>query len=386
MIQPKIDPSLERYREDYPILSSTTYMNSNSMGAMPRGAEAALIEYTKMWGSEGAEAWEKWPALIDEVADTAAKFIGAPAGQTTLNQNVATFQAMLASGLDFSDQNEVVIEELMFPNLLYVWDRYQDAGAKLRLVKSDDGMTISTERWLEAISERTKIVIISHAVYVSGALHDVTAITKRAHEVGAIVMVDVYQTAGCIPISVEAWGADIVVGGSHKWLCGGPGTCYMWVKPEVAKSIRPKTTGWMAHDNPFAFDAAPIKYAEGPWRFLSGTPSIPAYYVAREAYKNLLEIGVARIRAHNMALCQIVVDRGLEKGLTIHSPTDPHARTCFVAVNFEGSQAASQALIDENYKLDWRPGCGLRVGPHFYSTEAEVHRFMDRTIELAGRA
>jgi kynureninase len=385
-IQPKLDPELAQYRERYPILASTTYLNSNSMGAMPSTVTAALADYAQMWATEGGEAWEKWPALIDEVADTAARFIGAPPGQTTLNQNVAFFQACIASALDYpADKNEVVIESLMFPNLIYVWERFSDYGAELKLVPSDDGMTIATERMLEAIGPRTRIVVLSHAVYVSGYLHEVEKIVARAHEVGALVMVDVYQTAGCLPIDVAAWDADIVVGGSHKWLCGGPGTCFMWVKPEVAASLTPKTTGWMAHRDPFEFAPAPIEYAAGPWRFMGGTPSVPAYYAARAAYEPLLEVGIERIRAHNLALSQIIVDRALELGLTVHSPLEAHRRAGFVAVDFAGSEAASRALIDEHYKLDWRPGCGLRLGPHFYTLEAEVHRLMDRVAELAGK-
>jgi kynureninase len=188
-----------------------------------------------------------------------------------------------------------------------------------------------------------------------------------------------------VPIDVERWQADIVVGGSHKWLCGGPGTAFMWVRPSVREQLRPRITGWMGHEDPFAFAPAPIAYAKGPWHFMGGTPSIPAYYVARHSYRRLLEIGVERIRAHNLALCDIVIDRARQAGLTVNSPTDPQERTGFVAVDFPESKAVSERLIAERYKHDWRPNCGLRIGPHFYNTEEEVHRMMDRVIELARR-
>ena len=382
-ISPALDPTLARYREDYPILANSVYMNSNSMGAMHRGAAEALREYTEVWAREGVEAWDHWPGFVNEVADMAARFFNGGVGNTTLGENVATFQARIASALDYAERPKVVIEELMFPNVIYVWERFARLGVELELVKSDDGMHISTERMLEAIDERTSLVSISHAVYVSGALLDVKAICDRAHEVGALVMCDVYQTAGAVPIDVEAWDLDILVGGSHKWLCAGPGTCFLWTKPELRARLQPMTTGWMAHESPFEMAAAPIRYAPNPWGLVSGTPSIPAYYVARLAYQNLLEVGVDRIRAHNLALCRIIIDRALEAGLKIHSPLEDERRTGFVAVNFEGSEAASKALIDERYKLDWRPNCGLRIGPHFYSTEAEVERMMSRVIELA---
>jgi kynureninase len=267
-----------------------------------------------------------------------------------------------------------------------VWERFADLGAELVQVPSDDGMTIPTERMLAAIDERTAIVPLSHGIYVSGALQDIVAITRRAHEVGALVMVDVYQTVGAVPIDVAAWDADIVVGGSHKWLCGGPGTAFMWMKPELRERLKPRLTGWMGHQDPFAFEPPPIRFSDDYRRFLAGTPSMPAYYVARAAYENLHAIGVERIRAHNLALCQRIIDRARAADLTVHSPLEHERRTGFVAVDFPDSEAASKRLIDERYKLDWRPNCGLRLGPHFYNTEAEVERMMDRVVALAGRA
>ena len=385
MSSPKVDPELSRYREDYPILASTVYMNSNSMGAMHRGSAEALREYTELWAKEGVEAWDHWPVFIDEVADTVARFFKGGVGNTTLGENVATFQARIASALDYRDRPKVVIESLMFPNVIYVWERFARLGLELELVGSDDGMTITTERMLDAIDERTSIVSISHAVYVSGALLDVAAICERAHEVGALVMLDVYQTCGVVPIDVEELGVDILVGGSHKWRCGGPGTCFLWMRPELGHRLAPMTTGWMAHRSPFAMADAPIDYADGPWRFVAGTPSVAAYYVARNAYRNMLEIGVERIREHNLALCRIIIERAQAAGLHIHSPLDDEWRTGFVAVDFPGSQAASRALIEERHKLDWRPNCGLRIGPHFYSTEEEVQRMMDRIVALAAK-
>lgn len=383
-VEPKLHPQLAGLREHYPILSHTTYLNSNSMGATPAAAAQALEEYAAVWREQGVEAWDTWVGVVDEVADSVGRMFGAQPGQTTLNQNVAFFQSQIASCLDFSGaRSKVVIEELMFPNVVYVWERYEALGAKLHLVPSDDGMNISLERTLEAIDETTAIVTISHAVYVSGALMDIKAIAARAHEVGALCMLDVYQTLGVVPIDVYDLGVDILVGGSHKWLCSGPGTGFLWVHPDVAPRLEPRSTGWWAHREPFAFEPAPIDYAPGSWRFMSGTPSMPAYYVAREAYKDLHDVGIPTIREHNAALCQIIIDRAQSAGLTIHSPVEHHLRTGFVAVEFPNSQAVSKQLIAEHYKHDWRPGCGLRLGPHFYNTEQEVHRFMDRVVELA---
>ncbi|MEM9458007.1 MAG: aminotransferase class V-fold PLP-dependent enzyme [Myxococcota bacterium] len=378
--------SLARYRDDYPILADSVYMNSNSMGAMPRAARDAATDYFDTWQREGVEAWDRWFSVIDETADTVARFFGGQPGHTTLNQNVAFFQAAVASTIDWTTpRTKVVMTALQFPNVVYVWERYQALGARVHLVPSDDGMDVPTERILEAIDEHTAIVPISHAVYVSGALLDVPAICARAREVGAMVMVDVYQTAGVVPFDVQQWGADFVVGGSHKWLCGGPGTAFLYTRPDRLPVLKPRTTGWMAHAAPFAFEPAPIRYADRAWRLMGGTPSVPAYYVARAGYANLHEVGIDRIRAHNRALCRIVIERAQAAGLQIHSPLDDERRTGFVAVDFPDSQRVSRQLVHERFKHDWRPGCGLRIGPHFYNTEDEVHRFMDRVIELAAR-
>lgn len=383
---PAVLPQLSRYREDYPILADSVYMNSNSMGAMPRAARDATTDYLDAWQRQGVEAWTEWFSVIDDTADSVARFFGGTPGHTTLNQNVAFFQAAVASTIDWTTpRNKVVMTELQFPNVIYVWERYQALGARLHLVPSDDGVDVPTERILEAIDEQTAIVPISHAIYVSGALLDVEAICARARQVGAMVMVDVYQTLGVVPFDVQQWGADFVVGGSHKWLCGGPGTAFLYTRPDRMPALQPRTTGWMAHADPFAFEPAPIRYAERAWRLMGGTPSVPAYYVARAAYRNLHEVGLEQIRTHNLALCRMVIERAQAAGLRIHSPLDDARRTGFVAVDFPGSQRVSQQLVEERFKHDWRPGCGLRIGPHFYNTEDEVHRFMDRVIELAAR-
>ena len=386
MITPRLDPDLARWRDQYPILARTCHLNSNSMGAMHRSAPLALAEYAALWEREGVEAWEHWPAVVDATADSAARLFGGVPGHTALNQNVAYFQAAVASSLDFSGpRKRVVMEALQFPNVIYVWERFRELGAELVLVPSDDGMTVPLERILDAIDERTAIVPCSHAIYVSGALQDVGAICQRAREVGALTLIDVYQTLGAVPIDVAQWGADMIVGGSHKWLCSGPGTGFLYARPGVREQLRPRLTGWFAHADPFAFEAAPIRYADNAWSLMSGTPSMPAYYVARRAYEPLHEIGIDRIRAHSMALCQIIIDRAQAVGLTLHSPLDHAARTGFVAVDFPGSEAASQQLVAEGYKHDWRPNCGLRLGPHFYNTQDDVERFMDRVVALARR-
>jgi kynureninase len=373
------------YRRHFPILDSTTYLNSNSMGAMPAAAKTALAEYVDLWAKDGAEAWDHWLPMISEIADHAGRFFGAAPGETILNQNVSWFMNLLGGCFEYTPKrNKVVMAALDFPTLHYVWQRYESRGAKLALVPSDDTVTIPTERICSAIDESTVIVVISHSYFVSSALVDVPAIVKKARSVGAYICLDGYQTVGLMPLDVKALDVDFFVAGSHKWLCGGPGTCFLYAKPEIRDRFEPLATGWFAHRKPFSFEPPPIKYAEGIWRFMGGTPSIPGYYVAREAYKIIEEVGVARIREHNLQLTQQLIDGALERGLRIHTPTDPDKRAGFVAIDFDGADKALHTLINERFKLDYRPKCGLRLGPHFYNTEVEVERFLNRAHELAG--
>lgn len=366
---------LSDYRRLFPILERTCYLNSNSMGAMPASTEAALRDYARQWAAEGGEAWDAWLPMIGEVADLAGRFIGAGPGEMILNQNVSYFQAVVASCLEFTPRrNKVVLAALDFPSVLYVWERFRKYGADPCIVPSDDGIDIPTQRILEAIDERTVIVPISHSYYVSSALVDIPAIVRRARQVGALVLVDVYQTAGVMPIDVRAWDVDFAVGGSHKWLCGGPGCCWLYVKPSLREKLEPRATGWFAHAAPFAFEPPPIRYAAGAWRYMGGTPAIPAYFAAREGYRILLEVGVPRIAEQNRRLTQRLIDGAQEAGLTIHTPLPPDRRAGFVAIDFPGADRARDALIAEGFKLDYRPNCGLRIGPHFYNTEEEISR------------
>jgi len=377
---------LESYRPLFPILSHTTYLNSNSMGAMPATAEEALLEYARDWKTDGGEAWDRWLPLVQEVADSAGRFFGAGPGEVILNQNVSYLQSVVASCLDFTPRrNKVVLASLDFHSVLYVWERFAKYGANVHVVQSDDGIDIPTTRILDAIDEHTVIISISHSYFVSSALVDIPAIVRKAHAVGAYVLVDGYQTLGVMPIDVKAWDADFFAAGSHKWLCGGPGCCFLYVRPDLRDRLEPHLTGWFAHADPFAFEPPPIRYAAGPRRFMGGTPSMPGYFVARAAYRILHEVGIDRIHRQNRLLTRRLIDQSLELGLTVHTPLKDARRGGFVAIDFPGADRALHTLIGEGFKLDYRPNCGLRVGPHFYNTQDEIDRLMLRLRTLAAR-
>jgi kynureninase len=365
-----------RLRERFPTLESATYLVSHSMGAPPLGARDALLAYWEAWARSGPEAWEAWLPAIAEIADGIGALIGAPAGSVSLAPNVSLLQAALASALDWSgERNEVVFEDLQFPSVTYVWTAWERFGARVVRVPSDDGRTMSTERLVAAIGERTAVVVLSHAAYVSGAVIDVPAIVARCREVGALFALDVYQTTGVYPYDVTALDLDLAIGGSHKWLCGGPGCGFIYVKPALRAALQPAITGWMAHESPFTFEAAPIRLAWDQHRWNTGTPTIPGYLVAKAGHDAIRELGLSEIRAHNVRLSTRLADGALERGFSVPTPLEPQARTGWIGMDFEGAARVVQQLLDERIFVDYRPGCGIRVSPHFYTTDAEIDAF-----------
>jgi kynureninase len=363
-------------RERFPTLETSTYLVSHSMGAPPLGAKAALNDFWDAWAANGPEAWTAWLPQMAAIADNLGRIFGAPAGTVSLLPNVSLAMAVIGSSLTFTpDRDEVVVESLQFPSVVYVWQGWERYGARLKVVPSDDGRTMSTQRLCEAITQKTKLVVLSHAAYVSGSVIDVATIAKRCREQGAIFVLDAYQTTGIYPFDVTELDVDIVVGGSHKWLCGGPGCGFIYVKRELQATLEPAVTGWMGHETPFAFAPAPIQFAHGQHRFTTGTPTIPGYFVARAGHDAILEVGVETIRAHNIRLTTLLAEGALERGFTVPTPLEPKARTGWIGIDFPGAQAVTKELVKRRVFLDWRPDCGIRVSPHFYTTDDEISAF-----------
>lgn len=346
------------------------------MGAAPVRAREALDAYWNEWAADGPEAWERWLPRIAEIADGIGAIVGAPAGSVFLGPNVSVLQAAVASCIDFSgERNEMVYEALQFPSLTYVWREWERYGAVISIVPSDDGRTIPTERIIETITERTAIAVLSHAYYVSGAIADVGAVQAHCRKVGALLCVDAYQTTGIYPYDVTELDLDMATGGSHKWLCGGPGCGWLYVKPSLMRELRPSITGWMAHARPFAFEPAPMAYAPSMYRFGHGTPTIPGYVVAAPGHDYIRSIGVAAIREHNVRLTEAIIARALERDLTINTPLEASQRTGWIGIDFADAEGACRRLVERRVFVDFRPGCGIRVGPHFYTDDEDIEAF-----------
>ena len=367
------DPLLA-WRREFPILQHTTYMISHSLGPMPRRAEAALPEFTTAWATRGIRAWEEgWWEMPVTCGDLIGSIIGAPSGRVVLHQNVSVCQAIVTSCFSWSGaRNRLVTDGLNFPSNDYLYHGLARQGAEIISVASPDGMTIPLERILAAIDERTQLVSISHVAFRSSFLQDLSAITERAHAVGAFVIADLYQSAGIVPLDVTALKVDFATGGSVKWLLGGPGAGYLYVRPDLDPALCPVNTGWAAHARPFEFAPGPIEYAPDIRRFLNGTPNVPAMYSARSGYEIVHEIGVAAIRAKSVRQTQQLIDLADEAGLAVRSPRDPALRGGTVILDVPRGREVTAELGRRQILVDFRPGAGIRIAPHFYTADEEI--------------
>jgi kynureninase len=368
-----VDPLLD-YRDRFPILGDCTYLINHSLAAMPAAAEDRLLEYARMWRERGIRAWgEGWWEMPVTVGDQIGRIIGASPGTTVMHQNVTVAEEIVLSCFRRPGaRNHVVYEEANFPSVRYLYQ----AQPELEVVAVEDDAAI-----VEAIDERTLLVPISHVLFKNGEIQDVAPIVARAHEVGALVVLDCYQSAGVVPFDVTALDVDFAVGGSVKWLCGGPGAGWLYVRPDLAEQLEPTFVGWQGHVRPFAFEPE-LEYAAGAQRFLTGTPNVPALYAATAGYDVIEEVGVERIRERSLRLTQLLIDLLDDAGLEVASPRDPARRGGTVLVRTPDDAAVHRELGERGIVCDFRPDAGIRLGPHFYNSEDELRHTVSELTEI----
>lgn len=366
--------ALLRYRDEFPILAESTYLVSNSLGAMPRSVPARLAEYAERWATLGVKAWASgWWDMPLTAGDAIAPLLGAGHGEVAMLPNVTLAQAAVLSALDYSGSRDtIVMTGLDFPSVRYVYDGLAARlGARIQVVESDDGISIDLARLLEAIDERTRLVAVSHVLFKSAYVMDLEAICRRAHEVGAVVSADAFHSVGILPVDVKRSGVDFLTGGVLKWLCGGPGGCFLYVAPEVRDQYAPLLTGWQAHAQPFAFEPEML-YASGMGRWLNGTPGIPALYAATEGPRIIAAAGIDAVRAKSMRQTSRLIEMADARGYPVTAPRDAAHRGGTVAFDVPHAYEVAQVLLAERVIVDYRPGAGIRVAPHFYTDDAEL--------------
>jgi kynureninase len=365
---------VERWRGEFPIVETCTYLVSHSLGAMPRRTRTYLEQFANEWDSRGVRAWhEGWWEIGRTTGDLLAPILGAATGTISMHQNVTMAQGIIGSCFRYDGaRRRIVMSELDFPSNHYLFEGFCRYGAEIVYVPAPDAVRMDTERLLDAIDDRTLLVPLSYVLFRSAYIADAAAVIEKAHHVGAHVVLDVYQAAGTVPLDLASLGADFAVGGSVKWLCGGPGAGYLYVRPDLSDSLEPGLIGWASHAEPFEFAPGAVRRAGSPERFQSGTPNVPSLYSARAGYEIVGEVGVPAIRRRSLALTRRLMDGARALGFRINTPDPDEERGGSVIVDVPEGSAVADALIERGVIVDYRPGAGIRMAPHFYNTESEI--------------
>jgi kynureninase len=375
---------LLKWRSEFPILERSTYLISNSLGAMPRGVYDEMRAYANSWAERGVRAWEEgWWEMAVGVGDKIAPLIGARAGEISLHQNVTLIQAVITSCFDFrGPRNKIVMTDLEFPSIQYFYHEQRRLGARVELVASADPVRLNLEKFLAAIDESTLLVPISLVLFRSAHIVDAQAIIERAHRVGAHVILDVFQAAGTIPIDVRSLGADFAVGGVLKWLCGGPGVGYLYVREDLRAKLRPALTGWIAHQRPFGFETGAIDAREDSFRYLNGTPHIPALYACQPGLDILNSVGIESIRAKSVRMTTGLMEGAKSRGWRVNTPENSIERAGTVSIDCPHAYEVCRELLAREILVDYRPKAGVRFSPHFYNREEECEFALEQVEDI----
>jgi kynureninase len=382
----KPESQINRRREEFPTLASGIHLLSHSLGPVPRANRESMIAYYEAWEHHTSEdAWAaSWWELSTQVGDRLAQILGGGPGSVQSQPNASIALSCVASCFDFAktNRNKIVTSALDFPSMEYIWEAQARLGAKIAIVQTDDGITVKLEDILAAIDEQTCLVALSHVSFRSSYRVDVKAIVERAHECGALVLLDVYQSAGAVELHAGDWQVDFLIGGTIKWLCGGPACGYLYVRPELQGELKPRLTGWVAHESPFSFASPPMRYSESVRRFAQGTPSIPALYSVLPGLEIIEEVGVKTIQTESQRRTEWMIEFALEKGWKVNSPANAEDRGGSVMIYVEDGPAMVKRLAERKVFVDCRPGVGLRMSPHFFNTDEEVREAMGVLAEL----
>jgi kynureninase len=383
------ESALLALRPEFPTLEKGVHLISHSLGAMPRRARGYATQFLDEWENDSITAWHAWLPAVRALGDLVGSVLGVKPGTVAMLPNVSTVQSFVASCFGFDERwpsfvsgplkgrKRIVYDALNFSTVHYVWQEHARRGAEIVVVESDDGVHAPIDRLLAAIDERTLLVPISHVLFRSSGMYDAKRVIDHAHRMGALVLLDSYQSAGTVPLALEAWGCDMACGGSVKWACGGPGAAYLYVRPDLLPLLQPTSTGWFAHKEPFAFDMGPMRWAEDVWRMIGGTMAVPAIYTARAGWELVASAGVEAIRQKSLRQTRMLRELVEARGFQLNTPRADAERGGTICFDFEGAEAVSRELSRRRFFHDYRPKCGLRVSPHFYTTDEELLRFVD---------
>jgi kynureninase len=345
---------------------------------MPRAALGHLRAFGEAWSRDSIEAWHDWLPRVLRSGDEIGRLIGATPGTVVMHQNVSSLMAIVASCFDWrAPRRRIVSTDMNFPSVHYVLREQERLGAKLVVVRSRDRITIDPEDFIRAIDERTRLVVIELVLFRSGFLQDARAIVRAARAKGALTAIDAYQAVGAVPVDVRELDCDFLMGGSVKWLCGGPGAAYLYVKKSRIAQFEPRDCGWFSHREPFAFEFGRIAYRDDVMRYMGGTPSVPALYSSAAGRKYVFELGVEAIRAKALRQTRLLMGLADARGFRVNTPREDARRGNMVCVDFPGAERVHRELLRRRFLIDYRPGSGIRMSPHFYTRDDELHAIFD---------
>lgn len=376
---------LLEWRKQFSALDDCVHLISHSLGCIPDRAEEYLATFTELWRTRSITAWDEWLPEVDRAAARIERLLSAPKGSVMMYTNVSQVQAVMASCFEYTEErNKIVYTNLNFPTVSYVWKAEERIGAKVHIVESKDGMTIDTDAVCDAIDEHTVCVPISHVIFGSGFIQDAKKICQKARSVGAHVILDCYQSLGTIPVDIVDIGASFACGGSVKYLCGGPGAAYLYVRGDLMETFEPRVTGWFGNESPFAFSMPSQTYAENVWRYMGGTPAVAALYQARAGIEVVNEIGATKIREKSLRQTLKIIERVEELEFSLRSPREAEVRGGSVVFDFVGAADIARELCRRKFYCDYRPGAGIRVAPHFYTKDEEIDLFFEELLKIRG--
>jgi len=367
------EPGLDllAYRDEFPILQRKVYLNSCSLGPLSRRSMAAMDRFQELWNEHGAQAWyQLWMGEIASLRAKVARLIGARPHEIAIAPNVSAALSEIASGLDLGEHNRVVLADMDFPTLAYQWLAKRRIGTEVVFVPSPDRVTLPAELFAAHVDERTGLVATSRVFFLSGYIQDVRRVAEIAHANGALLLVDDYQGTGQIPLDVKALDIDFLVTGTLKWLMGGPGLAFIYVREELIPRLRPTVTGWFGARDQFQFRTTEFEFKDDAARLEAGTPAVAPIFAANAALDIIQEIGVERIRERSRYLADDVVRRALDRGWKVSSPLDGAERSSIVLLALERPDELVQGLTERGIIVDFRPGL-LRISPNFYNTIEE---------------
>jgi kynureninase len=368
-------------RNEFPLLDRCIYFNACSLGPLPRSGMAALNRYAADWDREGTPVWfSTWLPLLERFREKAGELMNAPAGSTAIAPSVSVALTTLATGLPLAGgRDKVLIGELDFPTIGHQW--LSRPGFEVEFVPSRDGMTIAPEAFAERIDSRTALVATTHLFYTTGYLQDVRAIADAAHAAGALCLIDGYQTCGCVPIDVQALDCDAFVGGCLKWVSGGPGNAFLYVRPDLIAQTRPQGTGWFATRDPFSFSLQELVFADDARRLETGTWAVGCHYAGLAGLELVLSVGVENIQERLRDLTDRILERCDQAGVKTFTPRERSRRCGIVTLESDHPEEVEARLHEQGVIVDSRPG-RVRLSPHWCVTDEELERGMDLVLAL----